>query len=151
MDRTYLLFISVLGLGWLASAASPALVLLSRARYSPHLVARARRLLWSSAFVIAVAICHVADVSLASHAVNVIVEAFALLVAAGLVAFLFVLKPRAVGVVAGLYALVAWLLLLLGMSFGALIEGAYAREVRMQDGTICQICELWLRCRRFRP
>ncbi len=136
MDSTYFLVMAVPALGWLAAAASPAVVLMTRPRYSPAHVASARRMLRSSAFVVAVSMCHIADVSFASHAVNVIVEGAALLFGLGLVAFLFVLRPRLFGIVAGLYALAAWLLLTLFLSFGALIDGA--REVRMQDGIICR-------------
>jgi hypothetical protein len=40
------------------------------------------------------------------------------------------------GILAGLDALVAWLLLTLFILFGALIDGT--REVKMQDGSICR-------------
>jgi hypothetical protein len=79
MDRTYFLIMAALALGWLAAAASPALVLLTGARDSPMQLAGARRMLRLSAFVVAVAMGHIANVSFASHAVNVIVEGFALL------------------------------------------------------------------------
>ena len=131
--------LTTLVVGCLAAAASPGIVLLSRARYAPAHVAGARRMLLVSALVATVFVCHVAGVSFAFRAPNVIVEVFAMLLVLGLVVFSFILRPRAVGILTGLYALVAWLLLVLFTALGALFEGGSGREVTMKDGSVCRI------------
>jgi hypothetical protein len=138
MDRTQLLLAATPLLGFLIAVASPAIVSLSRARYSRAQVGIARRMLWPSAYVVAVAVCHVSGVSLAPHFLNVIIEVFAVVFGLGLAGFSFVLRPRAVGILAGLCALVAWLMLMLFLSMGAMFDGGdSAREVKMPDGSIC--------------
>lgn len=101
-------------------------------------VAGVRRMLCSSAFVVAVAGCYIAGVSLASHALNVIVEVFAVVFGLGLAGFSFILRPRLVGVPAGLCALVAWLMLMLFLSMGAVFVGGGAgTEITVSDGSVC--------------
>lgn len=139
MDSAELLLAAIGAFGCLAAVASPVVVLLSRARYSPDYVAGGRRMLWASAFVVAVASCHVANVSLSLHDLNVVLVAFAVVVGLFLAGFSFVLRPRAVGIVSGGCALVAWLMLMLYASLGALLGGAVAgREIALSDGIVCR-------------
>lgn len=139
MDRTEYLFAAALALGCIAAVAPPVVVLLSRPRYSQAQVAGARRMRWSSAYVVAVAVCHATNVTLASHLLNVIAEVFALMFGLGLAGFSFILRPRAVGILGGLCALVAWLMLMLFLALGVMSGGGGAgREVALPDGSVCR-------------
>lgn len=91
-----------------------------------------------SAFILLAALAWAFDLSFAGHALNLVAAVAVLLCAGFLIVSAFGLRPRLVGVTAGLLASGAWIAGLLFLFLSAALMDQSPATVQLDDGLICR-------------